>query len=93
MTLTAWPNIVGYLAAGLLLLTFFMQKMVALRSVALMASAAWLVYGLADHIYPVVALHTVLLPLNGVRLAQALRPRPVADGRAGAGADSPQAAE
>lgn len=68
----AWPEIVGYLAASLLLLTFFMRQMVPLRAVALLGSVAWLIYGWADHVYPVIALHSILLPLNAVRLAQAL---------------------
>jgi hypothetical protein len=73
MTIHAWPEIFGYLAASLLLLTFFMRQMVPLRAVAIASSMAWLVYGLADHIYPVFCLHIILLPLNGTRLYQALR--------------------
>ena len=69
----AWPEIFGYLAASLLLLTFFMRQMVPLRTIAIASSMAWLVYGWADHIYPVVCLHVILLPLNGTRLYQALR--------------------
>jgi hypothetical protein len=68
-----WPEIFGYLAAGLLLLTFSMRQMVALRAVAMASSAAWLVYAGADHLYPVFSLHIMLLPLNGIRLHQALR--------------------
>lgn len=78
MTLPAWPEIVGYLAACLLMLTFFMRQMVPLRAVALASSAAWLTYGTADHIYPIVALHLVLIPLNGFRLFQSLRDRTAA---------------
>jgi hypothetical protein len=47
----AWPALVGYLAAGLLLFTFFMRQMVPLRAVAIASSVAWLVYGWADHLY------------------------------------------
>ena len=78
----AWPDMFGYLAAMLLLLTFFMREMIPLRSVAIASSIAWLVYGWADHIYPVLCLHVILLPLNGVRLFQALR-RQVARSAAG----------
>ena len=78
MTLHAWPEIFGYLAATLLLLTFFMRRMAALRAVAIASSLAWLVYGWADHLYPVFCLHTILLPLNGTRLYQALRGEPAA---------------
>jgi hypothetical protein len=73
MTVHEWPEIFGYLAASLLLLTFFMRQMVTLRAVAIASSLAWLVYGWADHIYPVLCLHVILLPLNAVRLYKALR--------------------
>jgi CRP/FNR family cyclic AMP-dependent transcriptional regulator len=76
MPIHAWPDIFGYLAGGLLLLTFLMREMVPLRAVAIASSAAWLVYGWADHIYPVVLVHLMMLPLNGVRLHQALRTQP-----------------
>ena len=66
----AWHELIGGAAASLWLLTFFMRQMVALRSVALAASATWLTYGCADHILPVIAVHSVLLPLNGFRLVQ-----------------------
>jgi CRP/FNR family transcriptional regulator, cyclic AMP receptor protein len=91
MTLPAWHEMVGCAAALLWLLTFFMRQMVALRSVALAASATWLTYGLADHIFPVIAVHSVLLPLNGFRLAQTLfiRPASAARGTAAAAAALP----
>jgi hypothetical protein len=76
MTIPPWHELIGCAAALLWLLTFFMRDIVALRSVALLASATWLTYGLADHIFPVVAVHSVLLPLNGFRLAQTLFSRP-----------------
>jgi hypothetical protein len=50
-----------------------MRQMVPLRAVAIASSVAWLVYGWADHIYPVFCLHIILLPLNGARLYQVLR--------------------
>lgn len=71
-----WPDLFGYLAASLLLTTFTMQRMEALRAVAMASSVAWVVYGLADHLYPVFLLHMTLLPLNAYRLWQALRPTP-----------------
>lgn len=88
MTFPAWHEMIGCAAALLWLLTFFMRQMVALRAVALVASATWLTYGCADHIFPVIAVHSVLLPLNGFRLAQTLsgRPTTISDGTAPAGA-------
>ena len=78
MLMSVWPEISGYLAASLLLVTFFMREMVPLRAVAIAASMAWLVFGLSSHIFPIVALHSVLLPLNSFRLIQALRGRTAA---------------
>ena len=69
----AWPDLFGYLAAFLLLMTFFMRQMIPLRAVAIASSIAWLVFGWADHIYPVLCLHIILLPLNSTRLFQAVR--------------------
>lgn len=86
MPIPPWHEMIGCAAAFLWLLTFFMRQMVALRSVALAASATWLTYGWADHIFPVIAVHSVLLPLNGFRLAQTLfaRPATASDGAAAA---------
>jgi CRP/FNR family transcriptional regulator, cyclic AMP receptor protein len=67
-----WLDAIGYLAAFLLVLTFFMHRMVSLRLVAISSSVAWLVYGALASIYPVIVLHIVLLPLNAYRLWQAL---------------------
>lgn len=73
MTIHDWPEVFGYVAASFLLLTFLMRQMVALRALAIASSAAWVIYGYADHVYPVLSLHLILLPLNGIRLRQALR--------------------
>ena len=52
-----WPDLVGYLASFLLILTFFMRNMVQLRMIAIGSSVAWLVYGFASMLYPVIVLH------------------------------------
>ena len=69
------PEIFGYIAGGLWLLTFYMQEMVPLRLVAILSSIFWLAFSCAEHIYPVILVHAILLPLNAVRLRQAFRPR------------------
>jgi CRP/FNR family transcriptional regulator, cyclic AMP receptor protein len=68
-----WLDAIGYLAGFLLVLTFFMRRMVPLRIVAICSSVAWLVYGALGGLYPIIILHIVLLPLNIYRLWQALR--------------------
>lgn len=67
---------VGYLASALVLLTFCMSTMLSLRAVAIGSNLAFVVYGLSAEIYPVLALHLILLPLNVwllVRMALLLR--------------------
>lgn len=70
---------VGYLAAALVLLTFCMRSMTGLRAVAIASNLAFIVYGALANLPPVLLLHLMLLPMNVVRLRQALR-RPVPGG-------------
>jgi hypothetical protein len=68
----------GFLAAGLVLATFCMKRLVPLRVMAISSNLGFILYGYA--IEPVLVLHLILLPVNFVRLAQALPPtaRPAA---------------
>lgn len=63
-------EIVGYLAAGLVFLTFCMKTMTSLRIVAIASNLAFIVYALAAQLTPILILHGLLLPLNVVRLVQ-----------------------
>jgi hypothetical protein len=64
-------NLIGYLAAGLVLAAFFMREMIPLRIWLCPAmSPFFLAYGLRLGLVPVWALHAVLLPMNGCRLAE-----------------------
>jgi hypothetical protein len=63
-------DIVGYIASGLVLLTFTTKEMRSLRIMAILSNLAFIAYGLLDEILPVLALHIVLLPLNVFRLSQ-----------------------
>jgi uncharacterized membrane protein (GlpM family) len=69
----SWSDIIGYLAALLLVLTFFMRDMMQLRITAICSSIAWMVYGFSDALYPIIILHLVLGPLNAYRLWQSLQ--------------------
>lgn len=60
----------GWAASALVLATFCMQGMVALRVTALLSNVAFIAYGASAGIDPVLMLHTLLLPLNAWRLAQ-----------------------
>jgi hypothetical protein len=67
-------DISGYLASGLVLVTFCMKDMVSLRIAALCSNVAFLVYGIGLELMPVVVLHGALVPINLWRLTSALRP-------------------
>ena len=64
---------IGYFAAGMVFMAFGMKDMIPLRIVAMLSNLAFVAYGLGLGLAPVWLLHAVLLPLNGWRLAQALR--------------------
>lgn len=61
---------IGYLASALVLLTFCMSTMLALRAVAICSNLAFVSYGLGAGVYPVLILHVILLPLNLILLIQ-----------------------
>lgn len=63
---------IGYLASLLVLATFCMRGMVALRLVAIASNVAFLVYGALAEIGPVLLLHLMLLPTNAWRLIEAV---------------------
>ena len=61
---------VGFGAAGLVLATFCMRSMNALRWIAIASNVAFIAYGYLGHLAPVLLLHALLLPVNIYRLAQ-----------------------
>lgn len=67
-------DVYGWAAALLTLLAFSCNNMLRLRYVALAANAAFIAYGFAAQLWPVLALHAVLVPINLWRLRQAMRP-------------------
>ena len=66
------PDLIGYLASGLVLLTFTAKSMLTLRILAILSNFAFICYGIIGSIIPVLCLHLILLPLNVTRLAQLL---------------------
>lgn len=74
----------GYVAASLVLATFSAKSMVLLRALAIASNLAFIAYGYCAGLWPILALHTVMLPLNLMRLCEALgivssRPDPSAN--------------
>ena len=83
----SWIELLGYTASASVLLTFCMSTMVPLRVVAIGSNALFASFGALAHIYPVLVLHVVLLPVNVARLRQALRV--LKGGRAAASMEMP----
>ncbi len=65
-----WVEAAGYTASILVFCTFYMKTMIPLRTVAIVSNVAFMTYGFAGRLYPVLILHAVLLPLNLLRLQQ-----------------------
>lgn len=80
----SWTDLVGYVASASVLATFCMSTMVPLRAVAIFSNVLFATFGALAHVYPVLVLHLILFPVNGVRLLQALTPTK----QAGRGRDS-----
>jgi hypothetical protein len=68
-----WIDLLGYAASGSVLITFCMDKMIPLRSAAICSNILFATFGALAHVYPVLALHLILFPVNCFRLRQALR--------------------
>jgi CRP/FNR family transcriptional regulator, cyclic AMP receptor protein len=60
----------GYAASAAVLATFCMKTMIPLRMAALGSNVLFIAYGYFDHLIPVLMLHSVLLPVNTIRLVQ-----------------------
>ena len=65
----------GYAAAGLVLATFSVRSITRLRALAIASNLLFMAYAWCVDLPPVLVLHALLLPLNVIRLRQALRPR------------------
>lgn len=63
----------GWCACALMLMSFCCERASCLRSFAVAANLAFIGYGWLADIAPVMTLHLLLLPINLVRLVQALR--------------------
>lgn len=73
-------QIVAWVAAGLVFMTFFMKTIVPLRQAAIASNLVFICYGLMglnygifDKVLPILVLHISLLPLNFIRLREVQR--------------------
>jgi CRP/FNR family transcriptional regulator, cyclic AMP receptor protein len=63
-------DFLGYAASATVLATFCMSTMTPLRVTAILSNILFSLFGLWTHIYPVMLLHLILLPVNIARLVQ-----------------------
>ena len=66
-------EVCSYLAAGATVYAFSAKTIVPLRGAAIVANGFFIIYGLGQAAYATLILHTILLPLNVVRLRSMLR--------------------
>jgi hypothetical protein len=64
---------IGYIAALLVFVTFWMKTMVALRMAGIASNFLFIAYGYLVSAYPPLVLHICLLPLNLMRLREMLQ--------------------
>jgi CRP/FNR family transcriptional regulator, cyclic AMP receptor protein len=65
-----WIDVLGYAASVMVLATFCVSTMLLLRLLAIGSNMLFIGFGARAHIYPVLLLHLILLPVNVVRLMQ-----------------------
>src|SRR5579863_6209515 len=68
--MTYVPIVLGYIASALWLAALFMRAPIRLRQLAIVSSAAFVVYGVLAQQWPIVVLFAILLPLNVWRLRE-----------------------
>lgn len=66
-------DLLGFAASAFVFLAFSMKRMLALRVTAIASNVAFIAYGAAAWLPPILILHGALLPLNAVRLVQMQR--------------------
>ena len=66
-------DVIGYAAAFLVFVTFWMKTMVPLRLAGIGSNVFFIAYGGMSVAYPVLILHLCLLPLNLLRLREMLQ--------------------
>lgn len=65
-----WQEYVGYVGSFLMFSTFWMKTMIPLRLAGIAANCAMVVYATSMGLYPIVAMQSLMLPLNIFRLVQ-----------------------
>jgi CRP/FNR family cyclic AMP-dependent transcriptional regulator len=68
-----WIAVLGYIASASVLATFCMSTMIPLRMMGIVSNILFSSFGALAHIYPIMILHLILLPVNTIRLVQIRR--------------------
>jgi hypothetical protein len=66
----SFVDICGFAAAALTLATFAQRAMLRMRVTAVFANLFFIMYGWLGPFYPVLILHTILLPVNSIRVRE-----------------------
>jgi hypothetical protein len=67
-----WVDILGYFGATLTLCVYSMKRMIPLRMIGICANCVFITYGGLAEVYPQMVLHSMLLPINILRLREML---------------------
>jgi len=70
---TGYVDMLGYAASMAVLVTFTVREMLALRLMAIVSNILFVAYAFSAALQPILVLHALLLPLNVLRLWQAIR--------------------
>jgi CRP/FNR family cyclic AMP-dependent transcriptional regulator len=68
-----WLDLLGFSASLAVLAGFCMTNVSSLRMFSVASNVLFVTYGLLAHIYPVLLLHVILLPINVLKLSRAAR--------------------
>ena len=68
-----YVDLIGYLGAAVTVWGLFQRTMIPLRAGAVLGNVGFVLFGLLAPSFPTLVLHSLLLPLNGLRLLQMIR--------------------
>lgn len=64
---------ISYVASALVFTAFFMRSRARLRQVGIASNLTFITYGVLGHVWPLLILHSSLLPLNIIRLRELMQ--------------------
>ncbi len=73
LTAWSWREVPGYLGALFVIASFVVRTMIPLRALSAASNLCFMVYAFYDAQYPMLFLHSTLLPLNVLRMVQMMK--------------------